>query len=77
MSEQTWTPSPEGSICWIEIPARDAEKLKVSSYCCYTFVVTMTEVLVGFLLRFLSIMGVQACQYVRRQQGVPIQLQAS
>ena len=30
MSEQTWEAPPEGSICWIEIPGRDIDKLKVS-----------------------------------------------
>lgn len=26
---ETWTPPAEGSPCWIEIPARDIQKLKV------------------------------------------------
>ncbi|KIW03091.1 uncharacterized protein PV09_05736 [Verruconis gallopava] len=28
MSEQTWEAPPEGSLCWIEIPARNAEKVR-------------------------------------------------
>ncbi|OAP55782.1 hypothetical protein AYL99_09934 [Fonsecaea erecta] len=28
MSSGTWTPPAEGSPCWVEIPARDIEKLK-------------------------------------------------
>jgi hypothetical protein len=26
---EAWTPPAEGSPCWVEIPARDVEKLKV------------------------------------------------
>lgn len=29
-SQQTWHPPPEGSPCWVEIPAKNIEKLKVS-----------------------------------------------
>ncbi|KAF7117597.1 hypothetical protein CNMCM5793_006689 [Aspergillus hiratsukae] len=27
-AQQTWKPPPDGSPCWVEIPARDTERLK-------------------------------------------------
>ncbi|PKX95122.1 uncharacterized protein P174DRAFT_480516 [Aspergillus novofumigatus IBT 16806] len=33
-AQQTWKAPPEGCPCWVEIPARDTEKLKVGSRSC-------------------------------------------
>lgn len=33
-AQQTWKAPPAGSPCWVEIPARDTQKLKVGSRFC-------------------------------------------
>jgi hypothetical protein len=63
MSEQTWTPPPEGAVCWIEIPSRDAEKLKASFSSLLSLGTEGIDWLLGFLFCCLPFMGVFASSH--------------
>jgi hypothetical protein len=60
--EQSWSIPPEGSPCWIEIPARDLEKLKARLAPPHILPDTSDTdfIITELLLHPVPIMGIQA-----------------